>query len=89
MQQAQVEANKKIAELAFENAKLQAKKRRNTSSTGRHLLNWLTVDNYQKQTPQQMPQADPMAEDWAAKNRWFGTDRAMTFTAFEIHKDLS
>ena len=35
-----------------------------------------------------MPQADPMAEDWAAKNRWFGTDRAMTFTAFEIHKDL-
>ena len=29
-----------------------------------------------------------MAEDWAAKNRWFGTDRAMTFTAFEIHKDL-
>ena len=40
------------------------------------------------QTPQQMPQADPMAEDWAAKNRWFGTDRAMTFTAFEIHKDL-
>ena len=35
-----------------------------------------------------MPLADPMAEDWAAKNRWFGTDRAMTFTAFEIHKDL-
>ena len=35
-----------------------------------------------------MPEADPMAEDWAAKNRWFGTDRAMTFTAFEIHKDL-
>jgi len=41
-----------------------------------------------RQTPQQMPEADPMAEDWAAKNRWFGTDRAMTFTAFEIHKDL-
>ena len=35
-----------------------------------------------------MPEADPMAEDWAAKNRWFGQDRAMTFTAFEIHKDL-
>ena len=35
-----------------------------------------------------MPQADPMAEDWAAKNTWFGKDRAMTFTAFEIHKDL-
>jgi hypothetical protein len=23
-----------------------------------------------------------------SKNEWFGTDRAMTFTAFEIHKDL-
>ena len=23
------------------------------------------------------------------KNSWFGTDRAMTYTAFEIHKDLT
>ena len=29
-----------------------------------------------------------MAEAWAAKNTWFGQDRAMTYTAFEIHKDL-
>ena len=29
------------------------------------------------------------AEAWAAKNSWFGTDRAMTYTAFEIHKDLT
>ena len=28
------------------------------------------------------------AEDWASNNSWFGKDRAMTFTAFEIHKDL-
>ena len=32
---------------------------------------------------------DPRAEAWAAKNSWFGTDRAMTYTAFEIHKDLT
>jgi hypothetical protein len=82
----QVEANKKIAELAFENAKLQQRKTETVEqekpvklSDGGQLPN---------QTPQQMPEADPMAEDWAAKNRWFGTDRAMTFTAFEIHKDL-
>ena len=31
---------------------------------------------------------DEKAEDWATKNSWFGQDRAMTFTAFEIHKDL-
>ncbi len=35
-----------------------------------------------------LPQVDEQAEDWATKNKWFGQDRAMTFTAFEIHKDL-
>ena len=35
-----------------------------------------------------LPQVDEKAEDWATKNNWFGQDRAMTFTAFEIHKDL-
>ena len=84
---AQVEANKKIAELAFENAKLQQRKetRPVEQETPVRLSDGGQLPN---QTPQQMPQADPMAEDWAAKNRWFGTDRAMTFTAFEIHKDL-
>ena len=32
---------------------------------------------------------DPRAEQWASKNSWFGSDRAMTYTAFEIHKDLT
>ena len=84
---AQVEANKKIAELAFENAKLQQRKQETPveQETPVKLSDGGQLPN---QTPQQMPQADPMAEDWAAKNRWFGTDRAMTFTAFEIHKDL-
>jgi len=35
-----------------------------------------------------LPQVDEKAEDWATKNSWFGQDRAMTFTAFEHHKDL-
>ena len=84
---AQVEANKKIAYLAFENAKLQQRKEAKPveQETPVKLSDGGQLPN---QTPQQMPQADPMAEDWAAKNRWFGTDRAMTFTAFEIHKDL-
>jgi len=38
-----------------------------------------------QQTP---PQVDPAAEDWASKNAWFGTDNAMTYTAFDIHKTL-
>ena len=81
---AQVEANKRIAELAFENAKIQQQRvvqeeKPAQLSDGGQLP---------KQTPQSLPEADPMAEDWAAKNKWFGTNRAMTFTAFEIHKDL-
>ena len=31
---------------------------------------------------------DPQADAWAAKNSWFGTDNAMTYTAFDIHKNL-
>ena len=81
---AQVEANKRIAELAFENAKIQQRqvvqeeKPAQLSDGGK----------LPERTPQSLPEADPMAEDWAAKNKWFGTNRAMTFTAFEIHKDL-
>jgi len=39
-----------------------------------------------KQAAQQM---DPKAEEWASKNTWFGTDSAMTYTAFDIHKKLT
>jgi hypothetical protein len=86
---AQVEANKRIATLAFENAKLDAAKE------GRETI--------QEEKPVQLSQAnnvnipqrddpinpDPRAEAWASKNPWFGSDRAMTYTAFEIHKDLT
>ena len=38
------------------------------------------------QQPQQV--VDPRAEDWASKNTWFGKDKAMTYTAFDIHRTL-
>ena len=46
--------------------------------------------NYQDKHHNYLPEqpADPQAETWASKNKWFGQNRAMTFTAFEIHKDL-
>ena len=31
---------------------------------------------------------DPQADAWASKNPWFGSDNAMTYTAFDIHKNL-
>jgi len=84
---AQVEANKKIAELAFENAKLQQRKQEPVRQV-EEPVKLSDGGRLPQETPRSLPEADPMAEDWAAKNRWFGTDRAMTFTAFEIHKDL-
>ena len=89
---AQVEANKRIATLAFENAKLEAAKEgREAQPTQAEK----PVSNLSQANNVNIPQTDdpinmdPKAEAWAAKNSWFGRDRAMTYTAFEIHKDLT
>ena len=80
---AQVEANKRIATLAFENAKLsQSKEARETA------VSKPSEVKAPEQPRTQAEPSDPMAEAWASKNSWFGQDRAMTYTAFEIHKDL-
>ena len=80
----QVEANKRIATLAFDNAKLEQAKQ------SKEDVKLSDGGKLPRQTPQYLPEqpADPQAETWAAKNKWFGQNRAMTFTAFEIHKDL-
>ena len=88
---AQVEANKRIAQLAFENAKLEAAKEgRQTETQAEKPVTNLSqggeVNIPQKDDP---INPDPRAEAWASKNPWFGSDRAMTYTAFEIHKDLT
>ena len=41
-----------------------------------------------QQTPAATPAPDPKADAWAAKTTWFGTDNAMTYSAFDIHKKL-
>jgi len=83
----QVVANKKIAALALENANLQMRKKQKPVEQDTP-VQLSDGGRLPEQTPRSLPEADPQAEDWAAKNRWFGQDRAMTFTAFEIHKDL-
>jgi len=86
--QAQVEANKRIATLAFENAKLdQAKQGREEMQAEKPVT--LSEPPVQTQQMDDPINPDPRAEDWASKNTWFGRDRAMTYTAFEIHKDLT
>ena len=86
---AQTEANKRIAQLAFENAKLeQLKQGREETVKQDEPVKLSDGGRLPEQTPSELPEADPRAEEWAARNTWFGQDRAMTFTAFEIHKDL-
>ena len=85
---AQVNANKRIAALALENARLEQQKStmanaRMPASEGGDIDKPIP-----RRTEPEVP-SDPKAEAWAAKNTWFGTDRAMTYTAFEIHKDLT
>ena len=87
---AQVDANKRIATLAFENAKLEAAKEGRETVQAEKPVRTLSQggDVNIPQTDDPI-NPDPRAEQWASKNTWFGSDRAMTYTAFEIHKDLT
>ncbi len=75
------------ATLAFENAKLEQRKSEPVEEE-RPVQQLSDGGRLPQQTPQELPDPDPKAEEWASRNTWFGKDRAMTFTAFEIHKDL-
>ena len=86
--EAQVEANKRIATLAFENAKLTEAKEGREVKQAEKPVQLSDGGRLPEETPRQLPTPDPKAEDWAVRNPWFGQNRAMTFTAFEIHKDL-
>jgi len=87
---AQVKAQQAIAQMAMEEARLNQLK---VSQENR-----LRAREQNKQKEVVQPQVntmtaaenrlDPKAEGWASKNSWFGTDNAMTYTAFDIHKEL-
>ena len=85
---AQIEANKKIAALSIDEARLNALKEQQSTTKEVSAPKLSDANTLPESTPQSLPTPDPKAEDWASNNSWFGKDRAMTFTAFEIHKDL-
>ena len=89
--QKQVAANRKIAALSIEEARLNAAEKMRTDT--KEQVKTPDDKDYMRhrETPKELPSEtppDPQAQAWAEKNDWFGQDRAMTFTAFEIHKDL-
>jgi len=83
----QIAANKRIAELSFENARIKQAKQ-NREQVKQESVK--PLDSGDTKQPQQeiTPMPDPKAEAWAMKNTWFGSNRAMTNTAIEHHKDL-
>jgi hypothetical protein len=88
----QIEAQKKIAALSIDEARLNALKEQqtNTTTTKEEPAPTLSAaDPLSDSAQKPLPAPDPRAEDWASSNSWFGKDRAMTYTAFEIHKDLT
>ena len=82
----EVEAQKEIARLGVQEAKVMAQKSNiQTKATD---VKEPTLDQAVEKQPEPA-EPDPKAEEWASKNRWFGTDSAMTYTAFDIHKKLT
>jgi len=81
--EAQVEAQAEIAKLAMDQNKLKRIKQEQEYRAN--------VPAQFERPVQQTPQRatpDPQADAWASKNAWFGSDNAMTYTAFDIHRKL-
>jgi hypothetical protein len=78
----QIAAQEQIANLTMDGARLNAMKAAEASKPEPKEVN---VTPQQTKAP---AQTDPMAEAWASENSWFGNDSAMTYTAFDIHKQL-
>ena len=80
--EAQVAAQEQIASLTVDAARLSSMKNREEPKKEKE------VNITPQRSNTQQAVTDPRAEEWAAKNSWFGNDSAMTYTAFDIHKKL-
>ena len=82
-----VEAQRKITRLAIENDRAeQAKAQQERTAKAAEAQQETQVPQPSSQAQPRRP--DPKAEAWAQKNEWFGSDEAMTYAAFGIHKKL-
>ena len=87
---AQVELNRKLAQLAIEEERVRtAKQQQSQQAQQAQQMQQMQQAQQAQQMQQASPvRADPKAEEWASRNDWFGEDEAMTFAAFGIHKKL-
>jgi pyruvate/2-oxoglutarate dehydrogenase complex dihydrolipoamide acyltransferase (E2) component len=82
---AEVEAQKMIAKLGVEEARVANLKKRAETE----FKNPVRTPTLNQAIAPQTAAPDPKAEEWAEKNSWFGQDSAMTYTAFDLHKKLT
>nr|BAR35796.1 hypothetical protein [uncultured Mediterranean phage uvMED] len=90
---AQIEAQRTISQMTMEEARLkniqkQSEKIRASRPAANENIAQMAREMPTAQDIQQAAPVDPKANSWAAENTWFGTDNAMTYTAFDIHRRL-
>jgi len=85
---AESEALTAISELGYKKAKLEETKIAQEEFNSTKAKEVKPEINLNRQQTIE-PTPDPKAEQWAAKNTWFGQDTAMTYTAFDLHKKLT
>lgn len=87
----QVAAQQEIGRLTIEDERLKVSKakiaQRKTEQESKEKEVPIEEEVYGQQTQNTAP-PDPKAQEWAEKNTWFGTDGPMTYTAYDIHKNL-
>ena len=82
---AEVEISKEIARLGYEEARIAEFSAR--QPVVEEEKQPVQAKRPESAVPDNLPN-DPKAEEWASNNKWFGTNKAMTYTAFDIHKTL-
>ena len=87
----QVAAQQELARLTIEDERLKVSKakalqRKNQIEQAPQEEVEKVISSQPKEEQSQEP--DPKAVAWAEKNEWFGTDNAMTYTAYDIHNQL-
>tara|TARA_R110002012_G_scaffold64998_1_gene170627 strand:+ start:882 stop:1862 length:981 start_codon:yes stop_codon:yes gene_type:complete len=89
---AQIAAQQSIAEMTMEDARLKSVKASRARIEDTREQTQASVQSSDIPSSRDIynaaQQIDPKAEEWSAKNAWFGTDNAMTYTAFDIHRKL-
>ena len=84
----EVDAQKEIAKLGYEEARLAEMKINQAARKPKEERSELKQQTNIQQGQPQKPVPDARATEWAGKNKWFGTDNAMTYTAFDMHRKL-